>query len=159
MKIINIGLPRTGTYSLSIALKKLGLSCVHYPEKIDDIDEFDSACEVVFSYEEIEKRFPNSLYIYTKRDFKSWHISCKKHKLNYKEDWNSFWTKDWKKEYFAKENSLDFFSDKRERILMHNVFEGDGWKNICDFLNKKVPSIPYPHLNASRSYRKSISLI
>jgi len=84
----------------------------------------------------------------------AWLISWKRHKINYKKTWNSVWLKDWKKEYFLKENSLDFFSDKGDRFLIHNVFKGDGWENICSFLNKKVPRSPYPHLNSSYSYKK-----
>lgn len=47
-KILNIGLPRTGTYSLSVALCILGYKTKHYPEKIVDISKYDAACEVIF---------------------------------------------------------------------------------------------------------------
>lgn len=85
MKILSIGLPRTGSYSLCKSLNLLKFSCIHYPRKIQD---HSAATEVVFDYSLLEKEFPNSLYIYTKRDLDSWMTSC----LN-------FFTKDFHKKY------------------------------------------------------------
>lgn len=154
MKILNIGLPRTGTYSLCIALRSINISCVHYPFSIKNIHNYSAACEVIFDYESLEKEFPNSLYIYTKRDLNSWMISCNKHKKNYKPNWNPFWlSSDYEAEYYKKEESLKFFNNKKNRLLIFNVFKNDGWNKLCGFLEKEVPNFSYPHLNRSKNFK------
>jgi hypothetical protein len=150
-KILNIGLPRTGTYSLNVALKNLGFSCIHYPNKIEEIKNYQAACEVRFEYIELEKNFPNSMYIYTYRDFDSWIRSCYNHKKNFQKGWNPFWLKaNWDEIYFQKQDSLKFFENKKDRFLFFNVFENDKWEKLCAFLNKRIPNIKYPHLNYSK---------
>jgi hypothetical protein len=34
-----------------------------------------------------------------------------------------------------------------------NTIEGDGWEKLCNFLDKPIPQIPYPHKNIGK-YRK-----
>jgi hypothetical protein len=42
-----------------------------------------------------------------------------------------------------------FFSDKpKNRLLVLNIFEGQGWPELCLFLGKQVPSVPFPFDNA-----------
>ncbi len=32
----------------------------------------------------------------------------------------------------------------KDQLLVMNVFEGDGWQKICQFLDKDVPDLPFP---------------
>ena len=57
---------------------------------------------------------------------------------------------------------IDFFLNKKEKLLIINWEKGDGWLEICNFLNKDVPSIPLPHVNRgkyNKKYRKFINRI
>ena len=43
-----------------------------------------------------------------------------------------------------------FFSDKpKDRFLAFNVFEGHGWRELCEFLGSKAPALPFPCENTS----------
>jgi len=45
-----------------------------------------------------------------------------------------------------------FFADKpRDRFLEFNVFAGDGWPELCAFLGKDVPFVPFPFENRARA--------
>ena len=57
MKIFGVGLPKTGTTSLSEALRILGYTSIHYPTSFDQIKEFDSATDsfVAINYKKLDK--------------------------------------------------------------------------------------------------------
>lgn len=156
-KILNIGLPRTGTYSLSIALLKLGYKTKHYPENIDIISNYDAACEVVFSYEELERKYPNSMYIFTTRNLDDWLRSCKHHIKHYKNNWNPFWKNrnKWKEIYEYKLNSIYFFKTEnfKNRFIFLDLNDNKKWKKLCNFLRKPIPNFDYPNLNKSKAYK------
>jgi hypothetical protein len=149
MKILNIGLPRTGTYSLTVALKILGFKTVHYPHTLEMIDAFDAATEVRFPYEELESRFPGAMYIYTRRNQRSWLASCKNHKAYYRQGWNPFWQceSEWERIYEQKEESLSFFKSCPERLLVLDVCRGEGWEKLCPFLKISEPAELFPNTN------------
>jgi hypothetical protein len=151
-KILNIGLPRTGTFSLAIALSILGYNTKHYPHDINLISKYDAACEVVFSYEELHLKFPNSFYIFTNRKFESWIRSCKSHSIHYKNYWNNFWqnSTNWEKIYYKKLDSINYFKNYKNFLIL-NLEDQNKWEKLCNFLNKPIPQISYPHLN--KSYR------
>jgi hypothetical protein len=150
-KILNIGLPRTGTCSLNSAFKCLGYKSIHYPKNINIINEFEAAAEVSFSYQELENLYPNSLYIYTTRNFIDWVKSCHAHKIHKKPDWNPFWEQEkmWKEIHQQKEQSLDFFKNFPHRPLIMNICEGNGWEKLCPFLNRPTPNQLFPNINQS----------
>ena len=37
-----------------------------------------------------------------------------------------------------------YFRDKSNLLVM-NIFEGDGWEKLCEFLDKPIPNIEFPH--------------
>jgi len=49
--------------------------------------------------------------------------------------------------------AIAYFKDKPSQLLVMNIFEGDGWKELCRFLNKPVPNKPFPHKNKGK-YKK-----
>ena len=54
----------------------------------------------------------------------------------------------YKRVYLAhKEAVLRYFAKRRKDLLVMNITEGDGWRELCDFLNVAVPSEPFPKLN------------
>lgn len=150
-KILNIGLPRTGTYSLTLALRSLGYTVKHYPSTINQIASFDAATEVRFDYESLEKAFPNSLYICTTRKYEDWIVSCHAHKKNYKKGWNPFWQDEsnWEKIFLNKIDSLCFFDSRPQSFLLLDICAGEGWEKLCTFLQKPIPTKPFPNTNKS----------
>jgi hypothetical protein len=59
------------------------------------------------------------------------------------------------KEYFTNfynnhnQQVIDYFADKPDKLLVICWENKDGWNKLCDFLNKSVPKVPFPHLNKS----------
>lgn len=39
------------------------------------------------------------------------------------------------------------FQDRDEKLMIFNIYGGQGWKHLCKFLNKPIPDIGFPHLN------------
>lgn len=83
-KIFGIGLMKTGTSSLSQALKDLGYKGHHYYKSPDEfykkIKDLDFAVDMPTQtrYQELDKKYPGSKFILTIRDEKPWLNSCKK---------------------------------------------------------------------------------
>jgi len=93
-KVFGIGLSRTGTKSLSLALHHLGINVAHFPdddttfqelsraqyqfsilETIDGITDITAA----HCYAQLDQLYPNSKFILTVRNRKAWLASLKKH--------------------------------------------------------------------------------
>lgn len=45
------------------------------------------------------------------------------------------------------ERVRDYFKDREDDLLEICFDNGDGWKEICDFLSLPIPNIPFPHAN------------
>jgi len=98
LKILGVGLPRTGTQSLSDALEILGLNSIHHaPERLDpwpdaateatpnfrvysDVDAVIDAPASYF-YRELGDAYPGLRYILTVRDKDTWWRSVRTHTL------------------------------------------------------------------------------
>ena len=94
-KVIGIGLPKTATSSLAVALTNNNVSTIHFgtPEceeirqkmykgiyKFDTLDNYvgiTNAFEMIFP--QIDKEYPNSKFIYTIRDKDVWIDCAEKH--------------------------------------------------------------------------------
>lgn len=94
MKIFGLGLSKTGTQSLTEALRILGFTALHYPHDLktysqilnadfqfDAVNAFDAVIDtpVVRYYAQLDELFPKSKFIMTVRDMPSWLTSCQRH--------------------------------------------------------------------------------
>jgi len=101
-KVFGIGLQRTGTTSLYVALHHLGVHIVHYPHddrtyeqlihgdyELDVVKQCDGACDLSVApfYVELDEAFPGSKFILTERDVNSWLRSVNYHWLGNHRDW------------------------------------------------------------------------
>lgn len=93
-KVFCIGLSRTCTKSLTLALDILGFNVIHYPDDIITFKElsngnydltllknYDGISDITVSpyYAQLDKIYPNSKFILTVRDKESWLKSLEKH--------------------------------------------------------------------------------
>ena len=90
-KIFGIGLSRTGTTSLNVALNRLGFHSIHWinPMTMDLIGQpdfvlYDAFADIPVSYqfEQLYHTFPNSKFVFTTRDAESWETSIIAHYRN-----------------------------------------------------------------------------
>ncbi len=67
---------------------------------------------------------------------------------------------------FSKQNCIKCFNEHnakvirecpKEKLLVYEV--GEGWEPLCTFLNKPIPSVPFPHVNDTKEMQERIQLI
>jgi len=44
-------------------------------------------------------------------------------------------------------NVRTYFADQPGKLLILNLYQGDGWEKICDFLDCPIPNEVFPHEN------------
>lgn len=181
-KIFGIGLSRTATSSLNRALEILGYHAIHWinphtrlPIDGQDFLLFDAFTDISVSYqfEHLYHSFPNSLFIFTNRNIKSWVKSVSNHYKNHRgiSSPKSLQASDsacrfqgiagfaeaglyacfdsWEQAgiHFQK-RVRHFFADKpADRFLEFRITEGEGWEKLCPFLNKPIPDVEFPNVN------------
>lgn len=87
MKIFGIGLSRTGTKSLTVALNMMGVHVIHYPNDeitlkelrsgnydLSILNDWEGIADITVApyYAQLDKMYPNSKFILTVRDKESW---------------------------------------------------------------------------------------
>lgn len=77
MKVIGIGLPRTGLTSLARALTILGYDTIHFPASLERAQRREAATDMPLPhrYRALAKRFPKAKFILTLREERYWHRS------------------------------------------------------------------------------------
>lgn len=163
--VFGVGLPRTGTSSLTKAMQILGYRSAHRKTRSGritrhDISKYDFLADIPvcgwYDDSDLEGKF-----ILTVRDPLEWYESYVK--MQYKV-WGGAgpWPLDFAA-YLCYEKTLGFSLDRTELlqrfekhtydVLTHRpdalVFKtGEhGWKELCAFLNEPIPEIPYPWIN------------
>ena len=182
MKVFGIGLQRTGLTSLTTALNQLGIKTIQCPKELfhdlahDIIREYDGFTDnpVQLLYKELDKKYPNSKFIFTTRDKESWlksmhwlfTIGAVKFKtaneLFGDEFHRRFYgTTEFNEELFLEkyqtynQGVLDYFSDRPEDLLIINIEQGEGFNKLCQFLGKSMPAgADFPHRNQSEGILK-----
>jgi len=169
IKVFCIGYSKTGTSSLSKALSILGYRSIHFlrlsKEPKEGWIEYLKKCKYdAYSdapmmhpgmFEKLDKAFPNSKFILTIRDKKSFQKSyvnfIKGSPWEIKDD-QELIKKMQKYENYNK-RAIEHFKDRSNDLLVMNIFDGDSWEKLCSFLNKPIPNKPFPHINIGR-YKK-----
>lgn len=170
VKIFCIGYPKTGTTSLYKALKMLGYRTSRIPfgrvyrrkgpQYIQLLTRCNYDAFVDYPlykeglYQLIDSTFPNSKFILTIRDSDSFAKSF----VNfYKEStWdleiiNEEQLRHLRQTYEAHNEEVQtYFKAKPSQLLFINIIEGDGWEKLCPFLDKPIPSKPFPHKNKGK---------
>jgi hypothetical protein len=93
-KVFGIGLSKTGTTSLAVALNVLGISTIHYPcdertyeeliagdYRLSVLNEFQGVVDTPVApyYAQLDKIYPGSKFVLTVRKKDSWLRSCREH--------------------------------------------------------------------------------
>ena len=165
-KIFCLGWCKTGTTSLEHGLMKLGFkgpasegpTALKYIEEEDYkklhqiIDPYDYFCDYPWFYRDLykvlDKRYPDSLFILTERETKSWHASNKKWFGNKKQPnrYNSpvikaiYGDLDSCVEKYEKHNAevIEYFKGANNFLLFCPT-EGETWDKLCNFLQCENP--------------------
>jgi len=161
-KIFGIGLAKTGTTSFSKALDLLGYKSIHEPKTWKQIDDNEAITDIAipFPYNELYKRYPNSIFILTTRDNENWIKSISKqfHKNKRPKDkierikkfygTYEFNPNVWLNRKIAYEKEVkSFFVDKNFIVL--DLKDENKWEKLCGLLQIEIPNFEFPHLNKS----------
>ena len=180
MKIFGIGLSKTGTTSLASALEMLGYRTRDYPGltryesgnlasiEAQVLEEHDALTDTPIPsfYRELDRRYPGAKFILTVRDMDGWLLSCKKqftakqaekqndaHNRLFMDLYGTTVFDDalFRRGYqrFAG-GVLDYFHERPRDLLVLDVAAGQGWKELCGFLGKPLPGLPFPKSNVTR---------
>lgn len=168
-KIFGIGLSKTGTTSLTTALNILGLNIVHFPSVTDFfeiIKTTDGATDTpaAMYYRTLYEIYPDAKFILTIREENSWvksaraefenrparteEIQLLRRTLYSSDTWDEEKYLSSYKNY--NEEVLQFFADKKEKLLVLDIFFEDSWNKICEFLNLTPPGLNFPHMNITQ---------
>lgn len=170
-KIICIGLPRTGTTSLGAALRYFGNNHLSFNKNYKELyknknisalmkiaDKYDSFDDNpwCYLYKELDKKYPNSKYILTiRKDTETWFQSmCNLHDiLGPRKDVPAPYNRKAEviDEYITHNSEIQEYFQNTDKLLIMSFEDGDGWKQLCEFLNKPVPKIPFPHAHKTPS--------
>ncbi len=180
-KIIGTGFQKTGTSTLREALKILGYSVKDTTpralipilrgnwKRIEKMLEGYDAVEDTpwfMIYRELDSCFPGSKFILTLRDPESWYKSVSKHIGNLPaahHEWIYGRGKGIPAQH--RENTIEtynrhnaevktYFAERPDDLLVVDFTKGDGWKELCAFLECEVPDVPFPHYNKTSEAEK-----
>jgi hypothetical protein len=165
---IGIGLTRTGTTSLNEALLELGYFAIHYPLDDDIIDRADALTDipVAYRYKELDKKYPGSKFVLTKRALVPWLKSMLNHykrkpgksrgEETQKHRINMFGTiyfdlfRFIKVHFVHTQDVRNYFKGRSNDFLEIDITKGERWQELCRFLGKKVPDKPFPKVNTAK---------
>ena len=161
--VYGIGLPRTGTTSLSKALEILQFSgesyCMLYQDRVQaNCLEYDSDKKyrvdnsLFKEYKQIANKEQKSKFILTTRDRKTWINSVKKFKATVQD----------MPDIIEYENEvIEFFKNigRSKDLLIFNIFKGDSWDELCKFVNEKLPIEHFPRETRNNKMSEKIIIL
>lgn len=184
-KVIGVGFHKTGTTTLGHSLQLLGYKHISYSREafllyhasetsavLALMTYFDSFEDWPWPllYQEIYERFPDSKFILTTRiNEEIWFASLAGHvnrgpsePFPYRRYIYGYENPEDNKqahiETYLQHNQAvrEFFADKQGSFLEVCWEKGDGWQELCSFLDQEIPNLPFPHSNRTPGKRTVI---
>lgn len=164
MKVFGIGFSRTGSTSLTAALKEMGLSARHFPRSYDDVLKHEGLTDmsVALGYKYLDFMFPDARFILTVRPLDQWLASMEAffgelgrvtinerhhrlHRALYGTD--VFDERLMREAYFRHRDDVTNHFRGRSSLLTIDVTSGNPYPALAEFLGFDVPKTQFPHLN------------
>jgi hypothetical protein len=127
----------------------------------------------ILLYETMDRAFPESKFILTMRDSKKWVRSYENMLLNpqqvtedlhrlrrilYGLPFPDVTAAQLITRYEQHNTAVQkYFEDRQHSLLIVNWEAGDGWPELCAFLQRKIPAVPFPHANKGNYLKNRIS--
>lgn len=170
-KVFCVGFNKTGTTTIGKSLEMLGYRNLSFNSKIYSHfkkGEFDTIFDYASKYDSfddlpwldqtfipiIDKKFPNSKFIYLNRDENSWRKSVT--------EWTELRTgvSSGDNVYLSfkahQKFVLNYFKD-RDDLLILEIDDKLGFKKLADFLNAKSIQNEFPHFNNTKEFKKNLA--
>ncbi len=178
-KVFVIGLGKTGTTSVNVALDQLGFPGFHWGggaayravlwAQRDGERLLHHIGESYAAYDDIETlsvrfdladlQYPNSRFILTVRDEEQWVASRHRHaERNVRKEREGRYTgmnfrtdeASWRAQLARHHERVTSWFAGRDELLVLDVCGGEGWERLAPFLGRPVPSTPFPVENVGR---------
>lgn len=174
--VIGVGFQKTGTSTLREALKVLGYNVKDTSSKalipilrgnhskvLSILKKYDAVEDTPWYiiYKQLDHLIPHSKFVLTIRDTESWYKSVKRHigeLRSAQHEWiygrGKGLPKDDKQntiDVYNKHNQevIEYFKNRPDDLLIIDFTQGEKWEKLCLFLNKEIPTNPFPHYNKS----------
>lgn len=172
-KVFVIGLSRSGTRSVTLALSKLGIEICHHlkstigtakclegeVEKVPELEYYRGLSDLpaAMYYKRLDKMFPGSLFIYTLRSKEKWLKSCSR---NYQRAQGPLFSKFYQSDIFDKDTFgrvydkhkkkvFKYFRESENFLAMYMPVDFN-WQILCSFLETDIPDCRFPNVKDSR---------
>ncbi len=181
MKVFGIGLNKTGTKTLSTGLRELGYPrhitfSLHnlrnfkrgnIAELVEILTHFDS-CEDwpwPLMFDHLDQHFPTAQFILTIRQTPEiWFNSLCRHAEYTGPTEGRLLVYGYAMPHDHYQHHLNFYLQHNQRVrdyfknrpgkLLEVCWEnGDEWAKLCQFLDKPLPAVPFPHVNKNSQIR------
>ena len=176
MQVFCIGLSRTGTRSLTRALRVLGYQARHFGYTAEalclsksgqlslDLNHFQEPgayldLPVAAFFEELDAVYPDALFIHTIRNKESWLEACERRfrKPRPEPAHAALREKVYGRPVFHRESFeaayerhqirvRTHFENRPDKLLTLDICSGEGWEKLCAFLQKAVPEDAFPQV-------------
>jgi hypothetical protein len=183
-RIFGIGMHKTATTSLHLAMKILNFDSAHWTSahwakaiwlemkqwgRSNTLERSYHLCDlpIPILFRELDKGYPNSKFILTMLDEEVWVEAARIHwspRNRFRAGWDSdpfshqihqaiYGQRHFEREVFLaryrQHNAevLEYFKDRPNDLLVMRMSSGAGWAQLCPFVGKPVPNVPYPHGN------------
>ena len=128
---------------------------------LKEIEEYDAYLDwnhpqTNHYFKKLDHQYPNSKFILHTRPMEDWinsryqHVNSKpnlrKMQKKYPDDpWYNLDIEAWKKEYKEHHTNVkSYFKNRPDDLLLFDLFAGDGWEQLCSFLDMEDPGISFP---------------
>ena len=171
LKVFVVGLSRTGTSSITVALEHLGWSVAHYPvvaspdfvaHFADGISDLPAVCAL----ESLAQQYPDAVFIETRRERRDWAVATAEFLWKNRRQFALPMVSSCFEEVYPKWRSkLGNVTALRKLLLVHydqhkarlnalrmsklrihlhhfSVFEGEGWSKLCHVLGVEMAACP-----------------
>lgn len=176
-KIFGVGLNKTGTRSLAVALRRLGYRTLHKgdagtsrlveaadnngrPLLADIGEKFDAYLDVAAltsRYSSLDEQYPGSKFILTTSDEQAWLDSRTKHVManqerarqgQYHGGWTDIDEAAWRRERIEHNQAVvHHFRERPQDLLVFDIRGGHGWEELASFLGQRPPRSQFPWEN------------
>ncbi len=145
---------------------------------IDYVNRYDALVDlpVALLFQMFDKLYPNSKFIYTTRNIGSWVKSAERSFSKTRSAFTGllcglefvfcleclYGSKTFEFQSYVdgfkrhEEKVRNYFLSREEDLLVLDICSGEGWEELCSFLDKSIPNIPFPYKNKKSSIRNIV---
>ena len=177
-KVFIIGLPRTGTTSISVAMLDYGFKVAHtaYTKHAFDLADIISDSPCFCDYKQLDKLYPNAKFVYLERDLTRWVPSMQmligkmkdnldlqtgQFNLVLKRTFNQVFELDKTPDPMSETHLIDCYQRHKEQVFTYfsgrddllsiDVSDAQSLMSLLQFLNVGYTGEPvFPHLNIGK---------